>query len=117
MVSSKPPIQRRLGLPSPLVNRQQLEADHSLPFNVEIKSEWDCTSTFPFAVFEETLVGMNSEILLHTVCGRMYSRKVLDIVQREEFIGISRKYDTVLAEWRCLTRVDIEKLRAGIAGT
>jgi hypothetical protein len=39
-----------------------------------------------------------------TVCGR----KVLDTVQVEELIGISRKYDTVLAERRCLTRVDIE---------
>ena len=41
---------------------------------------------------------------MHTVCGG----KVLDIVQREEFISNSRKYENVLAERRCLTRVDIE---------
>jgi hypothetical protein len=37
MVASKPSIQWRLGLTSPLVNRPQLEADHSLPFNAEVQ--------------------------------------------------------------------------------
>jgi hypothetical protein len=37
---------------------------------------------------------------LNTMCGRMCSRNVLGIVQREEFRRISGKYDTVLDERR-----------------
>jgi hypothetical protein len=48
---------------------------------------------------------------------RMFSRKVLDIVQRGEFIDSSWKYDNLLAERKCLTGEDIEKLMAGIVGT
>jgi len=41
---------------------QMREANHSLPSNVKIKSEWNCTSNFPYAVFEETLVDMSNKL-------------------------------------------------------
>jgi hypothetical protein len=38
------------------------EADISPPSSVEIKNEWNYTSTSPYALFEETLVDMSNQL-------------------------------------------------------
>jgi hypothetical protein len=61
---TQPPVQWASGTIYPGeggVKCPMREAGLSLPFNFVIKSEWNRTSTFPYTVFEETLVDISNE--------------------------------------------------------